>query len=229
MKREDGFYWVRETGNILLTGNQPLVARWEDELWYVSCQGEQNTFTDGNFEVLSEKLDPPAARSPFAVIADMAAKQMAETIREDHLRKKIFGNSDDGKRVTPESIREEKLYERWSAENRDREKQSKVTVHVKLATSSAYGQTDQRRLSERTNVYPGGALEFETYFSVSVRDDHDGGSVWYVDEDYIEEQSEAEELAVKTSEKRDNGLARVSKVCPEVVAEFFKGKPRVGN
>ncbi|HEY3493800.1 MAG TPA: hypothetical protein VGK73_03905 [Polyangiaceae bacterium] len=58
-----------------------------------------------------------------------------------------------------------------------------------------------------------------TYFNVEVCDDHDGGSVWYVDEDYMEE-GDAIELAKRTAKKRANGLARVNRCVTEVVAEY---------
>lgn len=217
-KREDGYYWVRGIGELPFGGGRAMVAEWRDGAWGFAADGE--TRSDRHFEVLSEKLEPPAERSPFAVIADMAAKQMAETIRED--------------RVKP----------------------LKEFVYVKLAESSKYGKFARSSPSEmnlpesgigitvterghvimemdRASAYPaefaGAASEVQTYFAVSVRDDHDGGSVWYVDEDYIEERTEAEELAVKTSLKRENGSARLLKVTAEVAGEFFEGRPRVRN
>jgi hypothetical protein len=64
----------------------------------------------------------------------------------------------------------------------------------------------------------------DVYYSVEVRDDHDGGSVWYVDEDYMETLEDARELAIRRSLGRDNGLARVKKVTSELVAEFKDGE-----
>ena len=61
-----------------------------------------------------------------------------------------------------------------------------------------------------------------TYFSVEVCDDHDGGSVWIVEEDYME-HDDAEELAAKLSRIRDNQVARVRKVVSEVVSDFEWG------
>jgi hypothetical protein len=61
-----------------------MVAEWRDGAWGFAADDELRA--DRYFEVLSEKLEPPVERSPFEVIADMAAKQMAETIREDRVK-----------------------------------------------------------------------------------------------------------------------------------------------
>jgi hypothetical protein len=62
----------------------------------------------------------------------------------------------------------------------------------------------------------------EVHYSVSVRDDHDGGSVWYVEEDYMDEE-DATELAKKLSCSRDNRAARVNRVESSVVATWDHG------
>lgn len=54
-------------------------------------------------------------------------------------------------------------------------------------------------------------------FAVEVCDDHDGGSVWISEEEFIETKEEAEELSKKLAGKRDNGLARVMEVRRKVV------------
>lgn len=63
------------------------------------------------------------------------------------------------------------------------------------------------------------------YFAVEVCDDHDGGSVWYVDEDYIQDRTEADELAAKKSKTRENKVARVLAVNSRVEMSFFDGEP----
>ena len=62
-----------------------------------------------------------------------------------------------------------------------------------------------------------------TYFTVEVCDDHDGGSVWMPEEDYME-QDDAERLAKKLSETRDNKVSRVMKVEAAVFSCFAEGE-----
>lgn len=59
----------------------------------------------------------------------------------------------------------------------------------------------------------------EVCFGVEVCDEHDGGSVWISEEEFIETREEAEELALKVSAKRDNGLARFVEVRRRVAGE----------
>jgi hypothetical protein len=61
-------------------------------------------------------------------------------------------------------------------------------------------------------------------FEVEVRDDHDGGSVWYTERDDFDNEPEAEEFAAKASRERDNHAARVVKVTYEPVTEFHNGE-----
>lgn len=49
-------------------------------------------------------------------------------------------------------------------------------------------------------------------FQVEVRDDHDGGSIWYTEREFCETQAEAEEDARVISHQRENGAARVVRV-----------------
>lgn len=63
-------------------------------------------------------------------------------------------------------------------------------------------------------------------FAVEVCDDHDGGSVWIIEEEFLETREEAEELAAKLSLRRDNGLARVTEVYRQPSAEYRHGKRR---
>ena len=60
------------------------------------------------------------------------------------------------------------------------------------------------------------------YYSVEVCDDHDGGSVWYVEEDYLDKQ-DADELAQKLSQARENHVARVRRVVSEVSETWDHG------
>lgn len=71
--------------------------------------------------------------------------------------------------------------------------------------------------------------EANTYYQVEVCDDHDGGSVWIVEEDYMPDQSDAAELAQKFSRIRDNKSARVRKVVTEVVLELQDGEAVVSD
>lgn len=71
-------------------------------------------------------------------------------------------------------------------------------------------------------------VESWTYFNVEVRDDHDGGSVWYIENDYIDNEEEAIERATSASVKRDNGAARICKVTSVAVKEFKDGYPCEG-
>lgn len=66
--------------------------------------------------------------------------------------------------------------------------------------------------------------ETQRHFTVEVCDDHDGGSVWILDEDYMTDREEADELAVKRSRQRDNRLSRVRVNDSRVVAEFRDGE-----
>lgn len=68
------------------------------------------------------------------------------------------------------------------------------------------------------------ASKGETSFGVEVCDDHDGGSVWMVEEDLIDDRGDAEALAAKRSKSRDNERARVTVVTRRVVAEFRRGE-----
>lgn len=68
-------------------------------------------------------------------------------------------------------------------------------------------------------------------YDVEVRDDHDGGSVWYsgIDDgsgELEETLEDAMEVAAKVSVDRKplNGSARVVKITREVVAEFKSGE-----
>jgi hypothetical protein len=65
---------------------------------------------------------------------------------------------------------------------------------------------------------------FDTWWNVEVRDDHDGGSVWYVHEDYLDTRDGAEDLAARVSRVRDNKAARVTQVTATVLATFDDGK-----
>ena len=60
-------------------------------------------------------------------------------------------------------------------------------------------------------------------FAVEVCDDHDGGSVWISDEEFLETREEAEELAAKRSLQRDNGIARVVEVRRRIDSFFREG------
>ncbi len=68
--------------------------------------------------------------------------------------------------------------------------------------------------------------EAREHYAVEVRDDHDGGSVWYIEEDFCETLVEAEEDAARISLKRPrfNGVARVIKVTHETVVQFRNGQ-----
>ncbi len=68
--------------------------------------------------------------------------------------------------------------------------------------------------------------EVREHYAVEVRDDHDGGTVWYIEEDFIESLDEAEEDCARISVKRHkfNGVARVIKVKHETVVQFREGQ-----
>jgi hypothetical protein len=59
----------------------------------------------------------------------------------------------------------------------------------------------------------------EVCFGVEVCDEHDGGSVWYSEEEFIETREEADDVALRLRGKRDNGLARVVEVRRRVVGD----------
>jgi hypothetical protein len=61
-----------------------------------------------------------------------------------------------------------------------------------------------------------------SYYCVEVRDDHDGGSIWIIEEDYLDRQ-DATELAEKLSRTRDNHVARVRRVTAVTVDEWESG------
>lgn len=63
----------------------------------------------------------------------------------------------------------------------------------------------------------------ETYYRVDVRDDHDGGSVWIVHEDFIASFKEASDEAYELSLERRNKVSRVVKVTTEEVIYYNNG------
>ncbi len=62
-----------------------------------------------------------------------------------------------------------------------------------------------------------------SYFNVEVRDDHDGGSVWYIEIDFIDNEEEANDRAASISMHRDNNAARVCKVTSVPLRKFEFG------
>lgn len=64
----------------------------------------------------------------------------------------------------------------------------------------------------------------EVTFGVEVCDDHDGGSVWLIEDEWFEMREEADELAAKYSRVRDNEAARVVQVTRRVVADYRGGE-----
>jgi hypothetical protein len=68
--------------------------------------------------------------------------------------------------------------------------------------------------------------EIREHYAVEVRDDHGGGTVWYIEEDFCDSLDEAEQDAVRISLKRHefNGVARVIKVTHETVVQFRDGQ-----
>lgn len=65
-----------------------------------------------------------------------------------------------------------------------------------------------------------------TYYTVMVRDDHDGGSIWIVHEDFIESFKEANGTAYELSLKRPNRVAKVIKVTAKDVVCYYNGNGR---
>jgi hypothetical protein len=63
----------------------------------------------------------------------------------------------------------------------------------------------------------------ETYFRVDVLDDHDGGSVWIVHEDFINSFEEASNDAYELSRKRPNKVAKVVKITAEEIFYYENG------
>lgn len=61
------------------------------------------------------------------------------------------------------------------------------------------------------------------YFAVEVCDDHDGGSVWYPEEDYMD-RDDAVALAEELSRSRENRVARVLEVHTVVVRQYVNGE-----
>ncbi len=68
--------------------------------------------------------------------------------------------------------------------------------------------------------------EIREHYAVEVLDDHDGGTVRYIEEDFIDSLDEAEEDCARISLKRHefNGVARVIKVTHETVVKFRNGE-----
>lgn len=64
----------------------------------------------------------------------------------------------------------------------------------------------------------------EVSFGVEVLDDHDGGSVWISEEEFLDGE-DARKLARKLSLTRDNRIARLVEVTRKPVLAFRDGKP----
>lgn len=100
------------------------------------------------------------------------------------------------------------------------------TNEAQLARAHAHGLVrvvaveEEEAIIELLDV---GRGPLHRYFAVEVVDDHDGGSVWYPEEDYMERE-DAEVLAVKLSRSRENRSARVLEVHAVVVQSYEDGK-----
>jgi hypothetical protein len=68
----------------------------------------------------------------------------------------------------------------------------------------------------------------DVHYAVEVRDDHDGGSVWYIEEDYLPSEPDAVEQAMKIIETRNPPGVRVVKLSHEVVGTWSGGGTKEG-
>lgn len=63
----------------------------------------------------------------------------------------------------------------------------------------------------------------QVYYRVDVQDDHDGGSVWIVYEDFLTSYKEAVDTAKELSLSKSNKTAKVVRIMAEEIHHYVNG------